>query len=117
MEQEIVRWVQYDNKIKEYNEKNKLLRKEKEKLSQSIFDQLNLEEKEKEDYPHYSIQELNTKISCHQTKTKEGFSNKFLLKCFQEYFKDEEEAKKLVAFIEQNRNVETKIVLKRDSMN
>ncbi len=117
MEQEIVRWVHYDNKIKENNEKNKLLRNEKEKISQSIFDQLDLEDKSKEDYPQYLIEELNVKISCHQTKTKEGFSNKFLLKCFQEYFKDEEEAKKLLLFIEQNRNIEKKMVLKTDSMN
>ena len=37
MEQKIVQWVQYDDKIREYNTKNKLLKDEKDKLGISIM--------------------------------------------------------------------------------
>ena len=42
MEQQIVSWVRYDNKLKEYNDKCKLIRQEKEKLSESILNSIDL---------------------------------------------------------------------------
>ena len=38
METNIVQWIQYDNKIKEYNEKLKLLRDEREKISKTMIE-------------------------------------------------------------------------------
>ena len=40
MEKEIVRWVHYDNKLKDYNEKTKKLRQEKDKVGTYILENL-----------------------------------------------------------------------------
>ena len=116
MEQQIVAWVQYDNKLKEYNEKCKLVRQEKEKLSESILNSIDLT-REKHELPKYQISELNVSITPSKTKSYEGFTNKYLSDCFTEYFKSEEEAKKLLSFLKKKRKVEERCVLKRDEIN
>ena len=116
MEQQIVSWVQYDNKLKEYNEKCKLLRQEKERLSSSILEQIDLTQ-EKHELPIYQISDLNVSITPSKTKSYEGYTNKYLSECFTEYFKSAEEAEKLLSFLKQRRKVEEKCVLKRDEIN
>ena len=44
MEEKIVQWVKYDDKIREYNDKNKLLKAEKDKLGVSIMETLEIDE-------------------------------------------------------------------------
>ena len=116
MEQQIVSWVRYDNKLKEYNDKCKLIRQEKEKLSESILNSIDLTI-DKKNLPIYQISELNVSITPSKTKNYEGFTNKYLSDCFTEYFKSEEEAKKLLSFLKQKRQVEEKCFLKRDEIN
>ena len=116
MEQQIVSWVRYDNKLKEYNEKCKLIRQEKEKLSESILNLIDLT-KDKKSLPIYQISELNVSITPSKTKNYEGYTNKYLLECFTEYFQSSEESEKLLAFLKQKRKVEEKCVLKRDEIN
>ena len=116
MEQQIVSWVRYDNKLKEYNEKCKLLRKEKEKLSESILDSIDLT-KNKSELPKYKISDLNVLITPSKTKSYEGYTNKYLSECFTEYFNSSEEAEKLLSFLKQKRKVEEKCVLKREEIN
>jgi len=95
MEQHIISWVNYDNKLKEYNEKCKLIRQ----------------------LPIYQISELNVSITPSKIKSYEGYTNKYLSECFTEYFKSEEEAEKLLSFLKHKRKVEEKCVLKRDEIN
>jgi len=116
MEQQIVAWVQYDNKLKEYNDKCKLLRLEKDKLSESILKQIDMTQ-EKHELPQYKISELNVSITPSKTKSYEGYTNKYLSECFTEYFNSSEEAEKLQSFLKQKRRVEEKCVLKRDEIN
>ena len=116
MEQNIVSWVRYDNKLKEYNEKCKLLRKEKDKLSESILNSIDLTQ-DKKSLPIYQISELNVSITPSKTKSYEGYTNKYLSECFTEYFKSEEEAAKLLSFLKQKRKIEEKCFLKREEIN
>jgi hypothetical protein len=114
MDQKIVQWVQCDNKIKEYNDKCKSIRETKDKLSQEILSELDVQKKEKKDMPTFNIQALNTSITPQISNSYEGLTNKFLTECYREYFTSEEEAKKLLLFIKGKRSVEKKISLKRD---
>ena len=116
MEQQIVSWVRYDNKLKEYNEKCKLLRQEKDKLSESILGTIDLT-KNKNELPKYKINDLNVLITPSKTKSYEGYTNKYLSECFTEYFQSSEEAEKLLVFLKQKRKVEEKCVLKREELN
>lgn len=116
MEQHIISWVNYDNKLKEYNEKCKLIRQEKEKLSESILNSIDLTI-DKKKLPIYQISELNVSITPSKIKSYEGYTNKYLSECFTEYFKSGEEAEKLLSFLKHKRKVEEKCVLKRDEIN
>lgn len=112
---DIVRWVKYDDKIKEYTDKCKLVKEEKEKIGIKIMSHVdpNLE---KDELPQYSIGALNARIVCNQTNSYEGITNKFLCECFREYFDSEEKAKELLLYIKSKREIKTKMVLKREYM-
>ena len=112
---EIVRWVKYDDKIKEYTDKCKLVKEEKDKIGIKIMSQVD-PHLEKSELPQYSIEALNARIVCHQTNNYEGLTNKFLCECFREYFDSEEKAKDLLLYIKNKREIKTKMVLKREYM-
>ena len=118
MDQKIVQWVQCDNQIKEYNdkmkEKIKPLKERKDELEQDIIAELDVPNKDKSELPTFNIQALQTSIKPHVNNSYEGLTNKFLTECFSDYFKSEEEAKKLILFIKDRRKVEKKFSLKRD---
>ena len=115
MEEKIVQWVKYDDKIREYNDKNKLLRDEKDKLGVSIMEGLEIDEtKNNKEMPQFKIESLNTRVLCHQSNNYEGLTNKFLGECFREYFNSEEKSKELLLFIKSKRQVNKKISLKRE---
>ena len=117
---QIVNWVQFDNKLKEYNEKCKLLRVKKEEISNHILENFK-DEENRENLPQFAIEQLNTKIMIHQSTHYESFNNKFLLESFSEYFKEHEnsneKAEGLLKFLKQKRKKEMKIILKRDTLN
>ena len=110
---EIVKWVKYDDKIKEYNDKSKLLKAEKDKISDKILGNID-PHLNKCELPKYSINALNTRVICQETNSYEGFTNKFLCDCFREFFDSEEKAKELLIFIRDKRKVTTKKTLKRE---
>ena len=114
MEREIVKWVHYDNKLKEYNEKTKTLRQEKDKLSTLILETLQVgDSTPKQDLPQYTIGALQTKVTCHQSTSYESINYKFLKECFREYLQSEEKAEELLDFVKQKRSTEVKVSLKR----
>ena len=108
MEENIIKWIQYDNKIKEYNEKNKQLREERDKLSMSLLETVN-----HESLPIYNVTKLNTSLSVQKSKTYENYTNKFYKDCFTEFLNSEEKANELLEFMKQKRKVEEKLILKR----
>ena len=116
MEQKIVTWVQYDNKIKEYNDKNKLLRNERDKLMNEIIVNLNIENINKKDLPIYKIESLNTSIRPSKNKIYENYTNNFYKRCFTEYLGSSEKADNLIDFMRKQRKVEEKYTLKREDI-
>ena len=115
MDKKIVQWVMYDDKIREYSDKNKLLKVEKDKLGTSIMEGLEIDETlNNSDMPQFKIESLNTRVMCHQSNSYEGITNKLLSECFCEYFNSEEKAKDLLLFIKNKRQVNKKISLKRE---
>ena len=134
MESNVVKWVQYDNKMKEYAEKIKVLRKERDGLSSSILDKLEVPENAKNrDLPQFTIDALNTKISCHKSKQYESLNYKFLTECLRDYFQmkwesndsgessdsvtqSEEAAKDILLYIRKRRGYEEKLILKRETL-
>ncbi len=104
----IIKWVQYDNKIKEYNDKCKQMREERDKIGSSMIESVN-----KESLPTINITQMNTSLSFHKSKNYESYTNKFYKDCFTEFLGSEEKANELIQFMKQKRKVEEKIILKR----
>tara|TARA_B110000495_G_C23008795_1_gene596404 strand:+ start:1004 stop:1378 length:375 start_codon:yes stop_codon:yes gene_type:complete len=117
MDKKIVQWVQYDNQLKEYNdkmkEKMKPVKDMRDKLGDEIILELDIQNKEKADMPTFNIPTLQTSIKPHVSNSYEGITNKFLSEAFEEYF-GPEESTKLLLFIKNKRKVEKKFSLKRD---
>ena len=87
MEQQIVQWVLYDNKLKEYADKSKRLRQERDSLQNDILNRASIPASTKnKDMPQFTIDALNTKLACYQSTTYEAINFKFLKRCFTEYF-------------------------------
>ena len=118
METKIVQWVQCDNQLKEYNdrmkEKMKPVKDMRDKLSEEILQEIDIGNIDKSKIPTFNIQALNTSIVPTVSNSYEGYSNKFLHECFEEYFDSEEKAKELIAFMKSRRKVENKYSLKRE---
>ena len=118
METKIVQWVQCDNQLKEYNdkmkEKMKPVKEMRDKLSNEILQEIDISNVEKSKIPTFNIQAMNTSIVPTVSNSYEGFSNKFLLECFSEYFDSDERAKELIQFMKNKRKVEKKFSLKRE---
>ena len=111
MESKIVQWVQCDDQIKSYNDKMKEMR---DKLSEEILHEIDIGNVEKSQIPTFNIQALNTSIIPTVSNSYEGYSNKFLLECFTDYFDSDEKAKELIQFMKNKRKVEKKYSLKRE---
>ena len=109
MEQNILKWIQFDNKIKEYNDKMKLLKEERDKISGSMIQEVSTNT----DLPVYNVTNLNTSIAFQKTNVYENYTNKFYKECFSEFLGSEEKAEDLLKFMKQKRKVEQKINIKR----
>jgi len=112
MEENIIRWIHYDDKIKILNEKIKNLREKKNNIHDQIFDELLLSNRDT--FPKFSIDNINTLICPQTTNVYENYTNKFMEECFSEYFNSKEEASKLIEFMKSKRKIEKKYILKRD---
>lgn len=116
MEQRIVEWVHYDNKMKEYNDKLKTLREKKEKLNGEILSELDVVNKEKNELPIFNIHSLKTSISPQVTNTYESYTTKFYKECFTEFLGSVDKADELLKFMKKKRKIEKKYSLKRDTL-
>lgn len=114
MEQQVVTWVKYDDKIKEYQERVKKLRDERDKIGTLMIQEVEgNKEIDNKNLPKYNITQMNSSLAFQQSKTYENYTNKFYEECFTEFLGSEERAKELLEFMKNKRKVETKITLKR----
>ena len=114
MDQQVVTWVKYDDKIKEYQERVKKLREERDKIGESLIQSVETNEYvDKKNLPKYNITHMNSSLAFQQSKTYENYTNKFYEECFTEFLGSEDKARELLEFMKNKRKVETKITLKR----
>ena len=114
MDQQVVTWVQYDDKIKEYGERVKKLREKRDKIGESMIQSVEKnDEIDKKNLPKYNITHMNSSVAFQQSKTYENYTNKFYEECFTEFLGSEDRGRELIEFMKNKRKVETKITLKR----
>ena len=115
MEEKIIHWVMYDNKIKDYQTKIKKIKEQREGLSEEIFEGLEVDmEKSNKEMPKYNIESLNAKLQIQKSNIYESLNYKFLETSFSEYFQCPEKAKELIDYIRNKRQKETKLQIKRE---
>jgi hypothetical protein len=107
---DIFEWINYDNKIKEYNTKIKQIRDEREKLTEKLVKTV---AETTETLPTYNITNMNTSLSFQKSNTYENYTKKFYTDCFTEFLGSEEKANELLEFMKKKRKVESKIMIKR----
>lgn len=113
MEQKVVNWVEYDDKIKQYNDTIKNLREKRDQIGNLMINELNKTDLS-ENLPTYNITHMKTSLSFQKSNIYENYTNKFYLDCFTEFLDSEEKAKELLEFMKKKRKIENKIVLKRN---
>ena len=113
---EIVQWIKLDDKIKEYNKKIRELKELKDSKFDSIYDKLDVDNKNIEDLPKYKIDQFNSMISFNKLVSYNPLTYRYLENCLNEYLKDENETKKIIEYIKNNRNKDSKTILKRDNI-
>ena len=94
IEENIKSWVVLDNKCKNLNNEIKLLRNEKNNITQNLINEF---ERKSIKFPTINISD--GKLNLINTKIGNVISYNFLLECFNEFFKDDDQAKDLLEFI------------------
>jgi len=107
----VVQWMEYDNQIKQYNDKIKSIKSDKSSLEVDILSHI-----ENNDLKNnvFNLPSYSSKLQYNSNKSYETMINKYLLDNFTKYFNDENKAKELLEFLKSNRKFEPKITLKRN---
>lgn len=104
----IQKWVQYDNKIKEYNEKLKPIREYKKKLEEKIIDFT------KSNYLNdHTIKISDGMITFKEQSHPTPLSIKFIEKCLHDIIPSVESVNKIIEYIVSQRQQSEKIIIKR----
>ncbi len=107
-ERNIQQWVSLDNQIKKLNEQAKELREKKDELCNNI-----LEYADSNNMRENVIQISDGKLRFVETKVQQPLSFKYVEKALGEIIKNEEQVKKIVAYLKQNRESKTESEIKR----
>ena len=106
----VIKWMEYDNEIKQYNEKIKSIKSEKSSLEVDILSHI-----ENNDLKNniFNLPSYSSKVQYNTNKSYETMSYKFLEDRFTKYFNDPAKANELLEFLKSERKCENKISLKR----
>ena len=105
-EQQLQQWVAIDDQLKLLNEKTKLLRDNKSKLSQTILYHAQ----------HNNLDSLkigSEKIKFSTAKIHQPITLKYLATCLKNIIKNEEQADKIINYIKDKREVTNTFEIKR----
>jgi hypothetical protein len=107
-ENNIKSWVQIDNQIKQFNEKNRELREERNELHKKILVQVqdtNLE--------HSTIEISDGTLKFATSKATKPLTLKFIHSCLENVISDSESVLKIMQYIKGQREVSTSKEIKR----
>jgi hypothetical protein len=107
----VIQWVEYDNQIKQYNDKIKSIKSDKSTLEVNILSHI-----ENNDLKNnvFNLSSYSSKLQYNSNKSYETMTNKYLLDNFNKYFNDENKGKELLEFLKNNRKFDNKVSLKRN---
>tara|TARA_B100000287_G_C20537316_1_gene743255 strand:- start:116 stop:457 length:342 start_codon:yes stop_codon:yes gene_type:complete len=108
IEENIKKWVVLDNKCKNLNNEIKSLRNEKNEITHILINEF---ERKNTNFPTINISD--GKLSLINTKIGNVISYNFLLECFNDFFKDDEQANELLEFIKSKRTYNNVSNIKR----
>ena len=108
IEEKVKRWVVLDNNSRKYYDEIKKMREEKNIL---CTDLVNYFEEKNVKFPNINISD--GKLNLAQTNVANPITLKFIEKCFNEYFDDENQANELLDFIKSKRNYNKSIYIRR----
>ena len=104
----IQKWVQYDNKLKEYNEQIKPIRDYKKKLEEKI-----IEYSKNNKLEEHIIQISDGNITFKQQTNQTPLSMKFIEKCLHEIIPSKISVDKIIEYITSLRQITQKTNIKR----
>jgi CxxC motif-containing protein len=107
-EQQIQQWVSIDNQIKLLNEKAKVLRDNKNKLSENILSYV-----ETQNLHSSTVEISDGKLKFANTKTQQPITFKYLETCLKEIIKNEDQVNKILNYIKEKREVKQGFEIKR----
>ena len=108
IEEKVKRWVVLDNNSRKYYDEIKKMREEKNIL---CTDLVNYFEEKNVKFPNINISD--GKLNLAQTNVANPITLKFIEKCFNEYFDNENQANELLDFIKSKRNYNKSIYIRR----
>ena len=107
----IIKWIDYDNELKKYNDKIKSIKSEKNSLEINILSHIennNLKDN------IFNLPSYSSRLQYNSNKSYETMTNKFLLEKFTKYFNNSDKAKELLEYLKNERSFTNKCCLKRD---
>ena len=111
-EDNIRKWIQTDNAIKEKQLLIKQLKIEKDQYNENIFEYLN-----ENNLENATIKIGDGKLRLVETRTPQTLTFKFICEALCEYFQDDEDheelVKEIIIFIKEKRNIKTSREIKR----
>ena len=107
-EQQIQQWVSLDNQLKLLNDKAKLLRDNKNKLSENILSHV-----ETQNLHSSTIEISDGKLKFANVKQQQPITFKYLETCLKEIIKNEEQVHKIMNYIKDKREIKQSFEIKR----
>jgi hypothetical protein len=110
----IIKWLDYDNKIKKLNEELKGVREQRILVEDDITGFITVK---KIMDKSIQIPSYNSNIRYSETHTLENLSLRYIKECLDECMEDKDTVNALLSYIKDKRVRKTKIGIKRDMMN
>jgi hypothetical protein len=110
----IIKWLDYDNKIKKLNEELKGVREQRILVEDDITGFITVK---KIMDKSIQIPSYNSNIRYSETHTLENLSLRYIKECLDECMEDKDTVNTLLSYIKDKRVRKTKIGIKRDMMN
>jgi predicted nuclease with TOPRIM domain len=101
-EQQVSQWLQLDHEIKESNERLKQMREKRQKLEESLNKYASTN-----NLSNNTIQVNGTKLKFTETRLAEPLTFRYLERSLSEVIKNPTQAKQILDYIKQNREIKT----------